>query len=147
LETVTKPEAPAKPDSFRPVLGAAVVLFMVLLALAGLKSYRDLSAARERERVLETGIEDMRARSAKLRTRIERLRNDPGTLERRAREDLGMVRPGDVIIELPADGMVPAKAPVPPPPAPAPAPPPPTPVATPGVALGSGAGVAPAQNP
>jgi cell division protein FtsB len=145
LETVTKPEAPAKPDSFRPVLGAAVVLFMVLLALAGLKSYRDLSAARERERVLETGIEDMRARSARLRTRIERLRNDPGTLERRAREDLGMVRPGDVIIELPADGAVPAKAPMPAPPPPAPAPP--LPPSTPVAASGSGAGVAPAQNP
>lgn len=145
---MTKTEAPAKTDSFRPVLGAAVVLFMVLLALAGLKSYRDLSAARERERVLETSIEDMRARSARLRTRIERLRNDPGTLERRAREDLGMVRPGDVIIELPADGAAPPKAPAPPRPAPMP-PAPPAPGASLETASGPGAVavVAPAQNP
>lgn len=141
---MTKTDAPAKTDSFRPVLGAAVVLFMVLLALAGLKSYRDLSAARERERVLETSIEDMRARSARLRTRIERLRNDPGTLERRAREDLGMVRPGDVIIELPPDGTAPAKAPAPAPPPPVPAPAPPLPTA--GAASGGGAGVVPVQD-
>ncbi|HYO14752.1 MAG TPA: septum formation initiator family protein, partial [Thermoanaerobaculia bacterium] len=91
--------APSRTDSFRPVLGAAVVLFMALLALAGLKSWRDLEAARERERTLETRITETRARSDRLRARIERLRTDPGTLERLAREDLGMVRPGDVVIE------------------------------------------------
>jgi cell division protein FtsB len=95
--------APSRTDSFRPVLGAAVALFMALLALAGLKSWRDLEAARERERILETRIADTRARSDRLRARIERLRTDPGALERLAREDLGMVRPGDVVIELPVE--------------------------------------------
>lgn len=146
---MTKPDAPARTDSFRPVLGAAVVLFMVLLAIAGLKSYRDLSAAREREHLLEKRIEETQARSDKLRARIDRLKNDPGTLERRAREDLGMVRPGDVIIELPADGGAP-KAPktVPVPVQPVP----PTgaaPVAQPGAPAdaGGGVGVVPAQTP
>lgn len=145
---MTKTDAPAKTDSFRPVLGAAVVLFMVLLALAGLKSYRDLAAARERERLLETRIEETRTRSAKLRTRIERLRHDPGTLERRAREDLGMVRPGDVIIELPEEG-APAKVPAPPRPEPPlpPAPPAsPAPDATPG-AVSTAVPTAPAPSP
>lgn len=100
---MNKPDAPAPPDSFRPVLGAAVVLFMALLAIAGLKSSRDLEAARSRERLLEKRIEETRARSDRLRGRIERLRSDPGTLERLAREDLGMVRPGDVVIELPKE--------------------------------------------
>lgn len=144
---MTKPDAPAaRTDSFRPVLGAAVVLFMVLLVIAGLKSYRDLSAARQREHLLETRIEETRARSNKLRARINHLKNDPGTLERRAREDLGMVRPGDVIIELPADGVAP-KAPkaVPAPVRPAP----PAPVVQPAspVNTGGGVGVVPAQIP
>lgn len=114
--------APSRTDSFRPVLGAAVVLFMALLALAGLKSWRDLEAARERERTLETRITETRARSDRLRARIERLRTDPGTLERLAREDLGMVRPGDVVIELPAgEGPTPSAGSAgPPPPGPAP---------------------------
>jgi cell division protein FtsB len=114
--------APSRTDSFRPVLGAAVVLFMALLALAGLKSWRDLEAARERERTLETRITETRARSDRLRARIERLRTDPGTLERLAREDLGMVRPGDVVIELPAgEGSTPSAGSAgPPPPGPAP---------------------------
>jgi len=33
--------------------------------------------------------------------RIESIRNDPAMLERLAREDLGLVRAGDVVIVLP----------------------------------------------
>ena len=89
-------------DSFRPVLGATVLLFLAVLAVAGVRSWRDLETARQREHSLESRITETEAQIARLRNRIERLRSDPGTLERRAREDLGMVRPGDVVIELPA---------------------------------------------
>ena len=111
--------APPRPDSFRPVVGAAVLLFVALLGIAAWKSSRDLSAARERERLLETRIQETRDEIDELRGRIDRLRTDPGTLERRAREDLGMVRPGDVIIELPPDlpGGQSRKVASPPPPA------------------------------
>ena len=97
--------APSRPDSSRPVVGAAVFLFVALLGIAAWKGSRDLAAARERERLLESRIEDTRERIDELRGRIDRLRSDPGTLERLAREDLGMVRPGDVIIELPPDDL------------------------------------------
>lgn len=110
---MTQTEAPVRTDSFRPVLGATVLLVLALLAIAGLKSSRDLEAARARERLLEKRIAATRAESERLRVRIDRLRHDPGMLERLAREDLGMVRPGDVIIELP-DGAAPAPR-VPPP--------------------------------
>lgn len=95
--------APPRPDSFRPVVGATVLLFVALLGIAAWKGSRDLAAARERERLLETRIEDTQGRIDELRGRIDRLRSDPGTLERLAREDLGMVRPGDVIVELPPE--------------------------------------------
>ena len=95
--------APPRPDSFRPVVGATVLLFVALLGIAAWKGSRDLASAREREHLLETRIEDTQGRIDDLRGRIDRLRSDPGTLERLAREDLGMVRPGDVIIELPPD--------------------------------------------
>jgi len=80
------------------VVGATVLLFVALLGIAAWKGSRDLASAREREHLLETRIEDTQGR-------IDRLRSDPGTLERLAREDLGMVRPGDVIIELPPDDL------------------------------------------
>jgi hypothetical protein len=98
-----------------------VALVFALLAIAALKSYRDLAAARAHEHQLETQIAETKARSEKLRLRIDRLRHDPGMLERLAREDLGMVHPRDVVIELPEGGV----AAVPHPPAPAPVPSPP----------------------
>jgi cell division protein FtsB len=99
---VIETPAPARSDSFRPVLGLSVVLFVAVLGIAAWRSYHDLSAARQREALLETRIRDTRGRIEELHGRIDRLRSDPGTLERLAREDLGMVRSGDVIIELPA---------------------------------------------
>jgi cell division protein FtsB len=83
------------------VLGAAVALFLLLLAVASLKSYRDLETARGRERLLEGRIQQTETRIEQLHGRIDRLRQDPGALERLAREDLGMVRPGDLVLILP----------------------------------------------
>jgi cell division protein FtsB len=100
---LTKVDAPARIGSFRPVLGASVVLFLSLLAVAGVKSYHDLEAARQRKLTLETRIRSTETEIARLQNRIERLRSDPGLLERLAREDLGMVRPGDVVVELPLE--------------------------------------------
>ena len=94
-------EAPARPDSLRAVLGAAVLFFSVLLVFASVKSHRDLVAARDHQRDLERTIHDTRERIEGLRGRIDRLRHDPDTLERLAREELGMVRPSDVVIVLP----------------------------------------------
>jgi cell division protein FtsB len=110
---VTRPDAPARSDSFRPVLGATVLLVFALLAIAALKSNRDLQAARSRERMLTAKIAATRVESERLRVRIDRLRHDPGMLERLAREDLGLVRPGDMIVELPEAGAPAAASPAP----------------------------------
>jgi len=128
---VTQPEAPVRGDSFRPVLGVTALLLFALLAIAALKSSRDLETARARERWLRGQITATRAASERLRLRIDRLHHDPGMLEQLAREDLGMVRPGDVVIELPdpkapvaVKAVVAATATTPaPPPAPASGPP------------------------
>ena len=123
---MTKVDAPGRIGSFRPVLGASVVLFLSLLAVAGVKSYHDLESARQRKLTLETRIRSTETEISRLQNRIERLRSDPGLLERHAREDLGMVRPGDVVIELPLEdvgGTTPPpiqRPPVQPPPAPSP---------------------------
>lgn len=100
---MTKVDAPGRFGSFRPVLGASVVLFLSLLAVAGFKSYHDLESARHRKLTLETRIRSTETEIGRLQNRIDRLRSDPGLLERLAREDLGMVRPGDVVIELPLE--------------------------------------------
>ena len=97
------------PGRFRSLLGLAVVSLLILLAVAGLKNYRELAVARSRQALLEQRIEETRARNRALDLRLRRLETDPATLEHLAREDLRMARPGDVIILLPEElGAVPA---------------------------------------
>jgi cell division protein FtsB len=75
---------------------------MMLVTVAGLKSYRDLSIAQEREARLERRIEQASERVEILESRVELLRDDPATLERLAREQRGLVLPGDLVMVLPA---------------------------------------------
>ncbi len=99
---------------FRPVLGLAVAASLGLLATAGVKSYRDLAATRDHEQKLMREIAGANERIRALHGRIESIQNDPAVLERLAREDLGLVREGDVVIVLPEP---PPESPEPPPPA------------------------------
>ena len=80
-----------------------MVVLLALLAVAGLKSYRDLEAARAQETLIQQRIEATQVTIRGLSGRVDRLREDPAMLERLAREDLGMVRPGDVILVLPEE--------------------------------------------
>ena len=45
-------------------------------------------------------IEALRAENEKYRREIDALKNDPGAIEDIARSELGMVRPGDVVIRV-----------------------------------------------
>lgn len=98
---MSRPTPPQSPRPMGPLLGLGVVFLLALLATTGLKGYRDLVASRERERTLESRIEETNVRIEVLEERIRRLRDDPLLLERLAREDIGLVEPGDVVIVLP----------------------------------------------
>jgi cell division protein FtsB len=105
------PLSESKPTSerspYRPLIGMAVLVLFVLLASAGFKSYRDLAAARAHETELARQIEASEDRIRLLRDYVRTIEDDPLTLERLAREQLGLVRPGDVVIVLPEDSLSP----------------------------------------
>ncbi len=91
-------------NPFRSVLGVTAGVLVLALFVAGLRSYRDLSVQQARQQILTERIVDARVRIGALEQQINLLRTDPGTLERVAREDLGMARPGDIVVRLePAD--------------------------------------------
>ena len=94
---------PAPGRSYRSFLAAAILLILGLLATAGVKSYSDLRLARAEERRLLGEIDAARQRIWALTERIDRIENDPAMLERLAREELGLVREGDVVIVLPEE--------------------------------------------
>jgi cell division protein FtsB len=99
----------------RSLVSAVLVFLVLVLATAALKGGRDLAAVRAHERAIAADVAATEARIAALRRRIQRLQDDPATLERTAREQLGLVHPKDVVIVLPPP------APAPPAPAAAPA--------------------------
>ena len=103
-------ETPARPDSLRSVLGAAVLFALVLLAFASVKSHHDLVEARDHEGLLRKTIGLTEHRIERLHGRIRQLRNDPDTLERLAREELGLVKPGDLVLVLPEAASIGAKS-------------------------------------
>ena len=86
----------------RLAIVSIALLVSGLVATAGVKSAGDLRAARRSEQALVERIAEARLHIRDLEARVARLDDDPATLERLAREQLGMVRPGDVVIVLPA---------------------------------------------
>lgn len=87
----------------RLAIAGFVLLVLGLVATAGIKSAGDLRAAKNQEQALVARIAEARLHIRDLEDRVARLDEDPATLERLAREQLGMVRPGDVVIVLPAN--------------------------------------------
>ena len=85
-------------------LGLAVLIAIAIGYVPGQVLRRDPRAAR-----LEAQIEELTAearvlatRNAALRRDIAALRSDVGAIENRARADLGMVYPDEIVLRLPA---------------------------------------------
>jgi cell division protein FtsB len=85
----------------RFALGYAVVLMALLGASAldpeGLRRWLDLEHEVKR---VEQENRDLERENARMRREVRALTGDPAALERAAREDLGYVRPGEIILKL-----------------------------------------------
>ena len=79
-------------------IGAAALL--TLVAAGSVRSYRDLTASRARISELKQEIQSTQGRIEQLGMRNELLEKDEVVLEWLAREELGLARPGEVILAL-----------------------------------------------
>lgn len=61
--------------------------------------FASLAAGRAHQQ-LATEIDAIRADNERLRTTARQLRNDPGAIEALARQDLGLIRPGETLFLL-----------------------------------------------
>jgi len=94
-------------DERRPEAGLrrkAVTLTSVLLLIAlvvgsmfGDRGILHLMTQRQRADVLRQEIEALRAENLRLYSQIQELRTDPRSVERIAREELGLARPGETV--------------------------------------------------
>jgi cell division protein FtsB len=88
-----------KPRIVGSVLAA---LLCVGLAIYGWQGVVRLRHMRTQLLTLERDNAALRQQAERLGQMIERLRNDPAYLERIAREERGMVRPGETILKFPS---------------------------------------------
>jgi cell division protein FtsB len=86
----------------RVVGGVLVLLFCIGLAIYGWQGVVRLRQMREQLLALERDNAALRQQAERLAQVIDRLRNDPAYLERIAREERGMVRPGETILKFPS---------------------------------------------
>jgi cell division protein FtsB len=87
----------------RKALLLACVLGLVALMVGGLFGNRgmlQLMQERERARRVEHRISDLRSENLQLAAEIRALRTQPRAIERLAREQLGLVRPGETVFVL-----------------------------------------------
>ena len=87
---------------------AFIIVVLVVDALVGDKGFLDTLRARRQYRAVAASLTDRRQENARLREEIRRLRDDPARIESVAREELGLIRPGEVLFIL-HDDKPPAK--------------------------------------
>jgi cell division protein FtsB len=74
-----------------------VTLVLAIDGLIGEKGLLESIRARRHHRELNTSIDRLRAENAQLREEARRLLEDPSTIESLAREELGLIRPGELL--------------------------------------------------
>ena len=73
---------------------------LVADALVGEKGFMETLRARKQYAELAASVQHLREENARLREAGRRLREDPATIEAIAREELGLLRPGEVLFIL-----------------------------------------------
>jgi cell division protein FtsB len=111
-----KPKAALKPlreravawglRMWRPAGTGVVVVLALLLGWHVVNGQHGLSAwqqNRHEDKELQKEILDLQQENDRLRVRVEKLKSDPNAIEHEAREKLHYAKPGEVIVDLPAD--------------------------------------------
>lgn len=86
-----------------PWIRRAVVFFACVILLDGLIGDRGLGRtlrARKDYHLAAADLARLKARNAALRDKIHHLQGDPGTIEAVAREELGLIRAGEILVVL-----------------------------------------------
>ena len=93
----TSSVTPGKRRRTLQMLLGFVTLVLVINALVGERGLMETIRARKQHQELVTSIDRLRSENARLREEARRLRTDPGAIEALARQELGLIRPGEML--------------------------------------------------
>jgi cell division protein FtsB len=74
---------------------------MLLLAVINDKGAIQVHAQAKKLEALQAEVSKLSAENSALSSEIQKLRTDPTTIEKFAREELKLVKPGEVVIQIP----------------------------------------------
>jgi cell division protein FtsB len=77
-----------------------VTLVLVIDALIGDKGLTESRNARRQYRELQASLDQLRRDNSALREEMLRLNEDPATIESLARQELGLIKPGEIVFIL-----------------------------------------------
>jgi cell division protein FtsB len=97
FQAPTSSVAPATRRRTLQVLLVFVTLVLIINALVGERGLTETLRARKTHQELVTAIERLRTENARLRDEARRLRSDPATIEALARQELGLIKPGEML--------------------------------------------------
>ena len=97
LQAATSAAAPGKRRRTLQMLLAFVTLVLVINALVGERGLMQTLQARKEHQELVIAIERIRGENARLRDEVRRLNSDPATIEALARQELGLIKPGEML--------------------------------------------------
>jgi cell division protein FtsB len=83
---------------------AGLVLITLTLGVYGTRAVLKVTEMRREMDSMERDLVTLRARTDALTKTVEQLRNDPASIEKLAREDLGYVREGETVLKFPKSG-------------------------------------------
>ncbi len=89
------------PRAWPLYLLASLILLLALVSVLGERGVLHLSRLRGEKHQLDEQIYRLQKANEALRQRIVRIRNDNHYLEKLAREELNLVRPGEVVYRFP----------------------------------------------
>jgi cell division protein FtsB len=84
----------------RALLGALVFVMMVH-DIFGTHGFLAMRRTQEEIRKVQTNLDKLSKENAELEQEVKDLKSDPRLIEKIARDDLGLARPGEVIIRIP----------------------------------------------
>lgn len=89
-------------DRRRTVVWGAVVVALILAAgsLSAEGGFRRYARLKRDLQTLEERNAKLAAENAKLKLEAQRVKREPAALERAARENLGLVKPGEIVLNL-----------------------------------------------
>jgi cell division protein FtsB len=86
----------------RIVIGGGIGCFLLLslLAMAGERGFFEVYQFNRHLQHIESRIQALAVENERMRLQVIGLRSDPYQIEKLAREDLGLVRPDEIIFEI-----------------------------------------------